>query len=63
MIYTQPTFSVHYSNDEHDQLLAENLSLFEATCEYYEMIEDLEDDEWVTIYNEDHKIYKISDNV
>ncbi|AIX19950.1 hypothetical protein Syn7803C34_61 [Synechococcus phage ACG-2014f] len=57
----QSTFSVHYSSDEHDQILTETDSLFEATCEYYEMIEDLEDDEWISIYNEDYKILKISE--
>ena len=58
---TNPTFAVHYSSDEHDQLLAENLSLFEATCEYYEMIDDLEEDEWITLIDENCKVIKISE--
>ena len=28
----QPIFSVHYSDDEYDNLLTETPSLFEATC-------------------------------
>lgn len=57
---TKPTFSVHFSNDDVDGILTTTDSLFEATCEYYEMIEDLEDDEWVTLTNEDCKVLKIS---
>lgn len=56
----QPTFFVHYSDDEHDNLLTETPSLFEATCEYYYMLDDLEDDEWITIFDEDNKIIKTS---
>ena len=47
----QPNYSVHYSDDEHDQILAETDSLFEATCEMYNILPDLEDNEWATIYD------------
>ena len=60
MINTQPTFSVHYSDDEHDEILTTSNSLFESTCEFYYMMDDLENDEWVTLIDEDCHILKIS---
>tara|TARA_R110002012_G_scaffold46981_2_gene123460 strand:- start:318 stop:488 length:171 start_codon:yes stop_codon:yes gene_type:complete len=53
-------FSVHYSDDEHDNLSLETDSLFEATCEFYYMMDDLEDSEWITIYDENDKVIKAS---
>ena len=44
-------YSVHYSDDEHDSIIAETDSLFEATCEMYNILPDLEDNEWATIYD------------
>ena len=46
-------FQVHYSDDEHDYLCATVSSLFEATCEYYYALDDLQENEWVTIYQGD----------
>jgi len=46
-------FEVHYSDDEHDYLVATVSSLFEATCEYYYALDDLQDNEWATIYHGD----------
>jgi hypothetical protein len=45
-------FSVYYSDDEHDNLFCESPTLFEATCEFYYMMDDLEDNEWITIRDE-----------
>ena len=47
----QPMYSVHYSDAEHDQIMAETNSLFEATCMMYNSLPDLEDNEWATIYD------------
>lgn len=58
---TQPTFSVHYSSDEHDEILTTSNSLFESTCEFYYMLDDLEESEWVTLIDEDYKVLKISE--
>ena len=44
-------YSVHYSDAEHDQIMAETNSLFEATCMMYNSLPDLEDNEWATIYD------------
>lgn len=52
----QPMYSVHYSDDEHDNLFTTSNSLFEATCEFYYMLDDLEDNEWITIYDSNDKI-------
>ena len=49
-------YSVHYSDDEHDNLFTTSESLFEATCEYYYMLDDLEDTEWITIFDVDDYI-------
>ena len=51
-------FSVYYSDDEHDNLFCESLTLFEATCEFYYMMDDLEDSEWITIRDENDNIIK-----
>jgi hypothetical protein len=51
-----PMFSVYYSDDEHDHFFCDSPSLFEATCEYYYMKDDLEDSEWITIRNEQDDI-------
>ena len=53
-------FSVHYSNDEHDSNLITCDSLFEATCEFYYMIDDLENDEWITLHDANSKVLKIT---
>ena len=45
------SYYVHYSDDEHDQIIAETDSLFEATCEMYNILPELEDNEWATIYD------------
>ena len=47
-----PMFSLYYSSDEHDNFFMDSPSLFEATCEYYYMLDDLEDNEWITIRDE-----------
>ncbi len=52
----QSNYSVHYSDDEHDNLFTSTNSLFEATCEMYYMLDDLEDNEWITIYDSNDKI-------
>ena len=52
----QPMYTVHYSDDEHDYLSLTTDSLFEATCDYYYMLDDLEDNEWVSIYDSNDKI-------
>ena len=49
-------YSVHYSDDEHDNLFTSSESLFEATCEYYYMLDDLEDNEWITIFDANDNI-------
>ena len=51
-------FSVYYSDDEHDHFFCESPTLFEATCEYYYMLDDLEDGEWITICDENSNIIK-----
>jgi hypothetical protein len=55
-----PLYSVHYSSDEHDSNLTTTDSLFEATCEFYYMIDDLEDDEWITLHDANSKVLKIT---
>ena len=52
----QPMYSVHYSDAEHDEIFAETDSLFEATCEMYNILPDLEDNEWATIYDSNDKM-------
>ena len=51
-------FSVYYSDDEHDHFFIDSPSLFEATCEYYYMMDDLEDSEWITIRDEQDNIIR-----
>ncbi len=46
-----PMYSVHYSDEYHDQIFTETDSLFEATCDMYTILSDLEDNEWATIYD------------
>ena len=53
-----PLFSVYYSDDEHDSFFIDSPSLFEATCEYYYMMDDLEDNEWITIRDANDNIIK-----
>jgi hypothetical protein len=55
-----PMFSVYYSDDEHDNFFIDSPSLFEATCEYYYMMDDLEDSEWITIRDDNDNIIKES---
>tara|TARA_R110002050_G_scaffold123748_1_gene242555 strand:+ start:309 stop:476 length:168 start_codon:yes stop_codon:yes gene_type:complete len=54
-------YSVYYSDDEHDNFFIDSPSLFEATCEYYYMLDDLEDNEWITIRDANDSIIKIKD--
>ena len=49
-------YSVHYSDDEHDQIFTETNSLFEATCDMYTILSDLEDNEWATIYDSNDEL-------
>ena len=51
-----PMFSVYYSDDEHDHFFIDSPSLFEATCELYYMMDDLEGHEWITIRDENDNI-------
>jgi hypothetical protein len=46
-----PLYTVHYSDEQHDQIITETDSLFEATCEMYNILPILEDYEWATIYD------------
>ena len=55
-----PLYSVHYSSDEHDAIFTTTDSLFEATCDFYYMIDDLEDDEWITLHDANYKVLKIT---
>ena len=55
-----PLYSVHYSSDEHDQIFTTTDSLFEATCEFYYMIDDLQNDEWITLHDDKSKVLKIT---
>ena len=38
-------FYTTYSDEEHDGVMDKHTSLFEATCSFYEMLPDLEDNE------------------
>ena len=51
-------FSVYYSDEEHDNLYFDDNSLFEVTCEFYFMMDDLEEGEWITIKDEDENILR-----
>ena len=53
-------FDVYYSDDDYDHLFSRSLSLFEATCEYYNFMNSdwNEGHELVTIRDEDNNIIK-----
>ena len=53
-------YQVFYSSDEHDSLYYESNDLFESTCEFYYMLDDLENNEWITIFDEDNNTLKIT---
>ena len=56
-------FSVYYADEEHDNLFTETNSVFEATCDYYQLLPDLEDCEWAMIKNEKEDVIIHSDLV
>ena len=51
-----PLFSVYYSDDAHDNHFINAPSLFEATVDAYCMLDDLNDNEWITIRDSNDKI-------
>ena len=52
-------FSVYYSDEEHDNLLTDTPSLFEATCEFYGFINsDLNEGEYITIRDDNENIIR-----
>lgn len=55
---TPNMFSLYYSDDDHDHFFIDSPSMFEATCEFYYMIDDSNEGEWITIRDENDNIIK-----
>lgn len=55
---TPNMYSLYYSDDNHDHFFIDSPSVFEATCEFFYMIDDLNEGEWITIRDENDNIIK-----
>ena len=49
-----------FCDDVYDYPYDYHTTLFEATCCFYEMLDDVGENEWVVIYDEDDKTVKSS---